>query len=58
MCCNSLQQKNHYCECQGNFLYNSLLLSKKRKINLLENYLAGLKEQITEIEESLEELKK
>jgi|WetSurMetagenome_2_1015567.scaffolds.fasta_scaffold625104_2 hypothetical protein len=58
MCCNSLQQKNYYCQCQGNFLNNPLLLSKKRKINILENYLVGLKEQIAEIEESLEELKK
>jgi hypothetical protein len=58
MCCNSLQQKSNFCQCQGSNLNNPLLWSKRKRIDLLENYLANLKEQIIEIEETLEELKK
>jgi|WetSurSiteA1Bulk_404760.scaffolds.fasta_scaffold511653_1 hypothetical protein len=57
MCSNSNQQKN-ICSCQEYFINNPAFWSKKKKISLLEEHLECLQNQITETNESLEELRK
>ena len=57
MCCNLNHQKN-ISQCQSNSANNPALWSRKKKINLLEEYKECLEKQLLETKEALDELKK